>query len=93
MVIFLERGADLHVARLMSLLLTVSCFSKIQLTWVVLDKGCVSDIGVPVLSLSLYLECKLVYSCGFMGMGILGRICFSLFLLLGFSRSFSGLFL
>jgi len=30
-VICLERGADLHIAQLMSLLLTVSCFSKIQI--------------------------------------------------------------
>jgi len=42
-----ERGADLHMAQLMPLLLTVSCFSKIQigftfrywLTWVVPEKG------------------------------------------------------
>jgi len=49
MVICLERGADLHMAQLMPLPLTVSCFSKIQivhvvpfwyrLTRVVLDKG------------------------------------------------------
>jgi len=39
MVICLERGADLHMAQLMPLPLTVSGFSKIQLTWVVLDKG------------------------------------------------------
>ena len=46
MVICLERDADLHMAQLMPLPLTVSCFSKIQiglpfwywLTWVVLDK-------------------------------------------------------
>jgi len=46
-VIYLERGADLHMAQLMSLPLTVSCFSKIQiglpflyrLTRIVLDKG------------------------------------------------------
>ena len=31
MVIRLERGADLHVAQLMPLPLTVSCFSKIQI--------------------------------------------------------------
>ena len=31
MVICLERGADLHMARLMPLLLTVSCFSKIRI--------------------------------------------------------------
>ena len=30
-VICLERGADLHTAQLMSLPLTVSCFSKIQI--------------------------------------------------------------
>ena len=47
MVICLERCADLHVAQLIPLPLTISCFSKIQiglpfwyrLTWVVLDKG------------------------------------------------------
>ena len=48
MVICLERCADLHMAQLMPLPLTVSCFSKIQigftflvyrLTWVVSDKG------------------------------------------------------
>ena len=31
MVIGLERGADLHMAQLMPLPLTVSCFSKIQI--------------------------------------------------------------
>ena len=31
MVICLERGADLHIAQLMPLLLTVSCFSEIQI--------------------------------------------------------------
>jgi len=31
MVICLERGADLHLAQLMPLPLTVSCFSKIQI--------------------------------------------------------------
>ena len=30
-VICLERGADLHMAQLMPLSLTVSCFSKIQI--------------------------------------------------------------
>jgi len=48
-VVCLERGADLLMAQLMPLPLTVSCFSKIQigftslvryrLTWVVPDKG------------------------------------------------------
>ena len=31
MVICMQRGADLHVAQLMPLPLTVSCFSKIQI--------------------------------------------------------------
>ena len=47
MVICLERGADLHMAQLMPLPLTVFCFSKIQIglpfwyrpTWVVPEKG------------------------------------------------------
>jgi len=33
MVICLERGADLHMAQLMPLSLTVSCFSKIQISF------------------------------------------------------------
>jgi len=33
MVICLERGADLHMAQLMLLSLTVSCFSKIQISF------------------------------------------------------------
>ena len=58
-VICLEQGADLHMAQLMPLPLTVSCFSKIQIGFtflvpaqpVVLDKGplngcvCVSRTG------------------------------------------------
>jgi len=52
----LERGADLHMAQLMPLPLTVSCFSKIQigftfwyqLTQVMLDKGTLNG-GVCVL--------------------------------------------
>jgi len=31
MVIYLERGADLHMAQLMPMPLNVSCFSKIQI--------------------------------------------------------------
>ena len=58
MVICLEQGADLHMAQLMPLPLTVSCFSKIQVGFaflvpVFLDKGplnvcvCVCVLGVP----------------------------------------------
>ena len=44
MVICLERGADLHMAQLMPLLLTVSCFSKIQTGFTFLVPA---DLGSP----------------------------------------------
>ena len=47
MVICLERGADLHMAQLMPLPLTVSCFSEIQIgfTFLVLAHRVVPDKG------------------------------------------------
>jgi len=39
MVICLERGADMHIAQLMPLPLTVSCFSKIQIGFTFLVPG------------------------------------------------------
>jgi len=42
-VIYLDRGADLHTAQLMPLPLTVSCSSKIQIVFTFLvpaDPGC-----------------------------------------------------
>ena len=48
MVICLERGADLHMAQLMPLPLTVSCFSKIQIGFTFLElahPGIVPDKG------------------------------------------------
>jgi len=55
-VICLDRGADLHMARLMPLPLTVSCFSKIQMvlpfwyrpTLVVPENGVVKRVCVCV---------------------------------------------
>ena len=44
MVICLERGADLHMAQLMPLPLTVSCFSKIQIGFTFLVQA---DPGSP----------------------------------------------
>ena len=44
MVICLERGADLHIAQLMPLLLAVSCFSKIQISFTFLVPA---DPGSP----------------------------------------------
>ena len=54
MVICLERGADLHMAQLMPLPLTISCFSKIQISFTFLVpahlgrplNGCVCVCGV-----------------------------------------------
>ena len=46
MVICLERGADLHMAQLMPLPLTVSCFSKIQIGFKI-QIGYLSGIGSP----------------------------------------------
>jgi len=53
MVICLERGADLHVARLMPLPLTVSCVSNIQIGFTFLvpgspEKGAVKRVCVYV---------------------------------------------
>ena len=44
MVICLERGADLHMAQLMPLPLTVSCFSKIQAGFTFLEPA---HLGSP----------------------------------------------
>ena len=44
MVICLERGADLHMAQLMPLPLTVSCFSKIQIGFTFLVRA---HLGSP----------------------------------------------
>jgi len=44
MVICLERGADLHMAQLMPLPLSVFCFSKIQIGFTFLA---VADLGSP----------------------------------------------
>jgi len=44
-VICLERGADLHMAQLMPLLLTISCFSKIQIGFAFLVPAYVGSPG------------------------------------------------
>ena len=67
MVICLERGADLHMAQLMPLPLTVSCFSKIQMGFTFLVKAhpgssgqrAVKLVGVHVSGILL-----LLHACG-----------------------------
>ena len=70
MVICRERGADLHMAQLMPLPLTVSCFSKIQIgfaflvpaTQVVPEKGplngCVCVYFLKILPHLIGLTCE-----------------------------------
>ena len=48
MVICLERGVDLHMAQLMPLPLTVSCFSKIQIDFTFLVPAHLGSPGSPV---------------------------------------------
>jgi len=59
MVICMERDADLHVAQLMSLPLSVSCFSKIQIgfTFLVL-----AHLGSPR-TRAVKRVCVCVYVC------------------------------
>ena len=62
MVICLELGADLHMAQLIPLPLTVSCFNKIQIGFTFLlpadpsspGKGAVKRVCVCVLVLTLF---------------------------------------
>jgi len=74
MVMCLEQGADLHMAQLMPLPLTVSCFSKIQigfafwylLTRVVLEKGPLNGcvlVGLPCsfcVKIVLRIQCSVI---------------------------------
>ena len=63
MVVCLERGADLHMAQLMPLSLTVSCFSEIQIGFTFLvpaylgspEKG---PLNVCMCVLDYVLTCK-----------------------------------
>ena len=58
MVICLERGADLHMAQLMPLPITVSCFSKIQIgfTFLVPAHLCVCACVFVNLDLTPYIS-------------------------------------
>ena len=50
MVVFLEQGADLHMAQLIPLPLTVSCFSKIQIGFYLSDTGSAGSPGKRALN-------------------------------------------
>ena len=69
MVICLEQGADLHMFQLMSLPLTVSCFSKIQIGFAFLvpadpgspGKMAVKRVCVCVCVSNVYNVCKTLF--------------------------------
>ena len=59
MVICLERGADLHMAQLMPLPLTVSCFSKIQIGFTFLVPAHLSSPGQSAVTQVCVCVCDL----------------------------------
>jgi len=65
-VICLDRGADLHMAQLMPLPLTVSCFSKIQIGFTFLVPAHPGSPGKrAVKRLCVYMPtCRIIYSGG-----------------------------
>ena len=67
MVICLERGADLHVAQLMPLPLTVSCFSKIQIGFTFLVPAHLGSPGQRAVLNVCVCVCVCVCGCVFRG--------------------------
>ena len=63
MVICLERGADLHMAQLMPLPLTVSCFSKIQIGFTFLVPAHPGSLGQRAVKRVCVCVCVCVYVC------------------------------
>jgi len=60
MVICMEQGADLHMAQLMTLPITVSCFSKIQIGFTFLVPA---HLGSPKKGLLNVCVCACVRAC------------------------------
>jgi len=77
MVICLERGADLHMAQLMPLPLTVSCFSKIQIGFIFLVPAHLGNPGKRAVKwVCVCVYGRHTYACPF-----------SLFLIVGLVRN------
>ena len=62
MVICLERGADLHIAQLMLLPLTVCCFSKIQIGFTFLVPANLGSPGQRAVKRVCVCVCVCVYA-------------------------------
>ena len=60
MVICLELGADLHMAQLMPLPLTLSCFSKIQISFTFLVPAHPGSPGQRAIKRGVYVTVQLV---------------------------------
>jgi len=60
MVIWLERGADLHMAQLMPLPVTVSCFSKIQIGFTFLVPAYLGKRAVKRVCVGVWLKINCV---------------------------------
>ena len=63
MVICLEQGADLHMAQLRSLPLTVSCFSKIQIGFTFLVLAHLESPGKRAVKRVCVCVCVCVHNC------------------------------
>ena len=65
MVICLEQGADLHMAQLMLLPLTVSCFSKIQIGFTFLVAAHLGSPGKRAVKRVCVVDVTFIVSFGF----------------------------
>ena len=65
MVICLEKGVDLHMAQLMPLPLTVSCFSKIQIGFTYLVPAHLGSPGQRAVKRACVRACVFSYKCYF----------------------------
>ena len=63
MVVCLEQGADLHMAQLMPLLLTISCFSKIQIGFTFLVQAHLGSHQGADLHMAQLMPLLLTISC------------------------------
>jgi len=74
MVICLEQGADVHMAQLMPLSLTVSCFSKIQIGFTFLVPAHLGSPGKRAIKRVCVCVCVAEYDLYWQNMIYTGRI-------------------
>ena len=79
MVICLERGADLHMAQLMPLPLTLSCFRKIQIGFIFLVPAHLGSPGKRAVKWACVCVCLCQPSCGLHYIFTLSSVCLQCF--------------